>query len=378
MRVESFSDLVRNLYMGALEDSQWTQALNAIATELNSVVGYMGLINPATRSESQSYTNFDPDTHRDLSRKWQEHYGPRSPIRTKLLQQQPGQILPCHALIEPKVFERSVFFNEWWRPLGLRYQLHAIADRSRQEIAILSVVRPRSLGPYGSDETALMKLLLPHYRAVYQLKSRLVGLARWEQANLLYSNTAGAGVVHIGRDGRILAMNGDAERLLRLQDGLSAARGRLTATRQDDDERLNWLLQTACQLSHGVANDAAGITPGGMVCVSRPSGRRPFTIRVLPIVGRSAFVEGDQLAAIVEVIDPEAATPTLPEKWLAPFNLTPAETRLANALLQGGSHKEIALRLGISPNTVAVQRRSLYRKLGVSRHHELLQMARVI
>jgi DNA-binding CsgD family transcriptional regulator len=53
------------------------------------------------------------------------------------------------------------------------------------------------------------------------------------------------------------------------------------------------------------------------------------------------------------------------------FGLTPAERRVALALLEGLSNAEIACLRGSSPRTVANQIASLYRKVGVRSRAEL-------
>lgn len=55
-------------------------------------------------------------------------------------------------------------------------------------------------------------------------------------------------------------------------------------------------------------------------------------------------------------------------------SLTPAERRVANALIEGSSHRGIALERGVSERTVASQIASIYRKLQVSGRRELTAM----
>ena len=61
---------------------------------------------------------------------------------------------------------------------------------------------------------------------------------------------------------------------------------------------------------------------------------------------------------------------------LAGYRLTRAEMRLASALVEGSQLKDIALRFDVSVNTLKVQRRSLYRKIGATRHFDLMRLAR--
>ena len=54
--------------------------------------------------------------------------------------------------------------------------------------------------------------------------------------------------------------------------------------------------------------------------------------------------------------------------------LTVREIETARLILQGFSSKAIAQQLGISPETVKVHRRNVYRKLGISSQTQLLSI----
>jgi len=57
-----------------------------------------------------------------------------------------------------------------------------------------------------------------------------------------------------------------------------------------------------------------------------------------------------------------------------PARLPRRQVQVLNALLGGESEKEIAFRLGISPNTVHVYVKALYRRHNVSSRAELMSL----
>ncbi|MFZ2029127.1 MAG: response regulator transcription factor [Vitreimonas sp.] len=61
---------------------------------------------------------------------------------------------------------------------------------------------------------------------------------------------------------------------------------------------------------------------------------------------------------------------------IASLGLTPREQEVLAQLATGKSNKEIAQKLGISPNTVKTQVASLYQKLEVQRRTQAIQKAR--
>ncbi|MGD9815611.1 MAG: response regulator transcription factor [Hyphomonadaceae bacterium] len=64
------------------------------------------------------------------------------------------------------------------------------------------------------------------------------------------------------------------------------------------------------------------------------------------------------------------------EAAIATLGITPREQEVLALLAAGKSNKEIAQKLGVSPNTVKTQVASLYQKLEVQRRTQAVQKAR--
>ena len=77
-------------------------------------------------------------------------------------------------------------------------------------------------------------------------------------------------------------------------------------------------------------------------------------------IGELLFLRADEVAA------PVSRVTVHPEVLQCAYDLTPAETRVAFALLDGSSAKAAAKALNVSPNTVRTQIREVYAKLGVN------------
>jgi DNA-binding CsgD family transcriptional regulator len=122
----------------------------------------------------------------------------------------------------------------------------------------------------------------------------------------------------------------------------------------------------------GLIAAASGGAAGAMA-VPVPGRRLPLSLTVTPVTAdRFGLVSGG--TALVCVTDLEAGI-VLPEKQLRTlFGLTPAETRLAAALLDGATMAEAAERFGVSINTVHVQLARLFDKTGTKRQTELVRL----
>jgi DNA-binding CsgD family transcriptional regulator len=105
--------------------------------------------------------------------------------------------------------------------------------------------------------------------------------------------------------------------------------------------------------------------------VQRHDGHPPYILTVAPL-GADLSVYGRPLALIV-LADPDQQSPS--ERDLAEFfGLSPAESRLAVALLAGKKLREIALDWGVQITTLRTQLSSILRKTGVTRQVDLIRL----
>jgi DNA-binding CsgD family transcriptional regulator len=172
------------------------------------------------------------------------------------------------------------------------------------------------------------------------------------------------GVIVTDSDGRVIQMNRAAERILRLADGLIIRNGKLGAMLIPDNERLSAFVAVAAA---GEKTRAAI----GRMRVGRHSGRLEYTVTVAPL-GDDVEIDG-RFLTIILVVDPEDPTPS--ETELADFfGLSPAESRLAAALMAGKSLSDVAIEASVQITTMRTQLSSILRKVGVKRQLDLVRV----
>jgi DNA-binding CsgD family transcriptional regulator len=98
---------------------------------------------------------------------------------------------------------------------------------------------------------------------------------------------------------------------------------------------------------------------------------RPYPIRAIPLPA-AASPGGGRLTVLV-FASPGSGDWSRP--LAADFGLTPAEIRLTGALLESDSLARAADSLGISINTAKTQLASIFRRTGLRRQKELVQLA---
>jgi DNA-binding CsgD family transcriptional regulator len=91
-------------------------------------------------------------------------------------------------------------------------------------------------------------------------------------------------------------------------------------------------------------------------------GRGKLLLTALPLTQNAHQLARDQAKVVIFVDDPAAKLSAGNGIFTVLFGFTPAECRVAEALLAGESPKVIADRFAITENTVRTQIRSLYDK----------------
>ena len=148
------------------------------------------------------------------------------------------------------------------------------------------------------------------------------------------------GLIGLDRSGAIVESNARGREVLCQEGGLHERDGRLGAKRAGDAEALERILEPALG---GQAESGAR----GFLVVGAWPNERPLTVYVNQANGSHSGV-----AAIVVVLDPWRQMRLRPEQVAKSLGLTPAESRVAVALAEGMTIREIAQSTNRKPDSV--------------------------
>jgi DNA-binding CsgD family transcriptional regulator len=172
-----------------------------------------------------------------------------------------------------------------------------------------------------------------------------------------------AGVIVTDSGAGVLEMNRAGEAIVRLEDGLLIRNDRLCARRVFETAKVAKLIAGA------TAEGKLGTA--GRMLLGRGGGLAAYVLTVAPL--RIGFVADERRLAMVVVVDPARHAPS--ETDLAEFfGLSPAEARVAAALLTGKTLAGIAGASGIRITTVRTQLASILRKVGANRQADLVRI----
>ena len=181
-------------------------------------------------------------------------------------------------------------------------------------------------------------------------------------------NRVAVGVFLLDNERRVLFRNLRAQELLDEVDGIGLSReGWLRGGKPQQTQALRDIVDLAiARVGQGSrqGSDAIGLT--------RDSGRRPLIAVACPL-GRGPSAPGVPVVGLF-VTDPEWRSSGAAEAVAQLYGLSPAETRLALALVRGLRVDEIADEFGLSRNTVSYTLKNLFRKTETDRQADLISL----
>jgi DNA-binding CsgD family transcriptional regulator len=157
-------------------------------------------------------------------------------------------------------------------------------------------------------------------------------------------------VILIGAEGRVQGMNIRGQALLREADAMRFDGASVHATDAARDARLQAAL-------------AAG--KSSVLLVNRLSGGPPLEVAVTAL-------PGDLCALIVG--DPGRTCSAKVDRIRALYRLTPAESRVLGAVVEGEGSDAAAQRLGMSVHTLRRHLKSIFAKMNVDRQSQLVKV----
>jgi DNA-binding CsgD family transcriptional regulator len=361
-------DLVGGIYDAANDPQLWPAFLERFAEAAHSASTFIFYYDLANL-EANIFSSVRTDS--EWWRKYSDYYAELDPWAAGgfRLGLGSGAVATGEMLCPNDTLRRSEFANDFLEPGGVFHECCGVVFREPRGASVISCLRPRRLGPFGDEQTRLLQLLMPHLQRALQLHTRIAGLESNADSASEALDRLPIALIVVDAAGKVLLLNRQAQDILALNDGLSLGRNGLVTPRPEQTNRLRGLIQGAIAAASGY-----GIDSGGAISIPRPSLSRPFQVLVTPLRSRTSARWPGNAAAAIFVTDPESRIEPPVKVFGRLFGLTPAEARLAGALMQGNSLTEAAEEFHLSRNTVRSQLRRILEKTGTARQGELIRL----
>lgn len=361
---DDFSRLVQQIYSAAVQPDYWAVALD----EISSVCGATGCALLITDRNHNEITAKSVGADPAATTAYNDHYC-RLDIVVSALQSMPvGRVVPHEDLTTREELASSEFYNDWSLPNGYGDGLGSVLTRDRDSMAWLFVAARSATHPFGSPERiVLVQALVSHLQQAIRTQARLAELDRRNGDLIAAFDSLSDGVAIVGGDGRVIHMNPAAAAMVVADDGLGVRSGHLIATVGRTDGALGHLVHRA------LGGWPADIAAGGCQAIARPSGRRPYVARVIPLAPEIATDVASQ-GVLIMIADPEREPEPEADTLRRLYGLTTTEAQVAQRVLGGTGLRPIAEEMSLSLPTIRSHLQHVFNKTGTHRQAELVRL----
>ena len=381
----TYDSLVHQIYDAALEPTRWTQVVRDITRACGGCSGM--LFTPMHGPQQGGITIVDNIPQWTL-----EHWAARSiredPYMCVANQRglvREGFVVNGSDLVTEEELLQTRFYRELWEPIELAKVCSGVVFDGTDSFklpTVLSIFGRLQDPPFGALQLDFIQRLLPHMSRALGVMYHLRESRLHEATSLATLERMTSGVVLLDGQGRLHFANDAARRQFGNRDLWSVRRlpdGGETLALASHFHVLNAELQRAVAVALNPLTASAPDHFSDALVLSDPAGKPSCVIHVASLGSTTADRQlgrqgGAGARAILFLYDLQAAS-SVPPKLLAKlFALTPAESRAALQLLQGGNVDVMAERLGVAANTLKSQLKSVYAKTHTHRQADLLKL----
>ncbi|EJM31258.1 MULTISPECIES: helix-turn-helix transcriptional regulator [Pseudomonas] len=363
LSLDTFSDLIGNLYQGPLETIPWATFLNQLNVYLKSKYVTFILRPPSTHVDGLMVNTTGTSTEAVAS--YNTHFFTLDPF----VGLPNRQVVTLAEFVSSDDWQKSEFYKNFLEAVDVFHILGADINTCDGAQCRIRISRGRDDKPFGDEEKTLLAHFIPHLERSIKVHMQL---NRIEVERNLYAgavNQMAVGTIILDEAGKVLQTNQVADRLIQEKDGIKLVNDGLQVGTDRDTQEFRRLVKQSL-LSQKSSNPSMVEA----LRVQRPSGRADLGI-IVRSVPLSEWSEGKQCPTVVIFIsDPEQQSTAPQEIVRALFDFTPAETQLAMLLANGLTLDEASEELGISRNTARAHLRSTFSKTGVTRQTMLVRL----
>jgi len=368
-----FSNLIGLIYEGATDPSRWTKDV------LPAVAQYIGapaciLYSPLHTPLNGGYFFLHGITQEHVDLYVQKHYE-KDPWKIAFDERKMyitgnvvigDEVVPRTQLLASNFYRECLSLNKNMVQLLTGFVFGT--DSTASMPGVCSFFRGSHHPDFDEEDRARMRLVLPHLSRSLGVMQRLQSAELTVASSLAALDRLPSGVLLLDASGTVAFANRSAQQMLEEGDGLrlrklshAAGLGDLVAESASDSGAIRDAISTTLSRDpYDTGHFSQSVT------VPRASGLASYTLQFSALGEHNEFAGSNSaFAAIIFIADGLKKIDIDPAVLQRTYELTPAEAKVAVALLEFASAKEVASVLDLSPHTVRTQIRNIYAKLGV-------------
>ncbi len=260
------------------------------------------------------------------------------------------------------------FVEEWLKPQSISDLVGCALMRTPRALGSIVFARHEDAGSVTEAEIASLRLLGPHFRRAVAI-GNLLDMKTIEAATFASAlETIAAGMVLVDREARVVHANGTARAMLAAADPIRSVQGRLQLpTTQASNALVDAITRSDLKLED--------LGQRGISIPALMKNGRPSVTHVLPLRGADLRCGLEQRATAAVFVAGIETVPQMPAAALALlYDVTPAEARVLELIVEGLTPRESAEKLNVSITTVRTHLARLFDKTHTSRQAELVAL----
>src|SRR6266700_2224071 len=356
------SELIESIYDAGLHPELWSD----VVVTLNAFFGSRacGLISKDSVSKSGAthyYCGVDPH----YIQLYAETYAQYDPL-ARLPRY--GEVRNIPDLVNFDEYRRGRFYQEWLRPQGCVDVANVVLEQSKSPCPMLMTIIPGK-EMLDAGQRAGMQLIAPHAsralminRAIERKQQRAIALAD-------VVDSLNTGVILLDGACNIVHSNPAGETILAADDVLRTVCGRLVARSPEANLALRDIFRDAGEV-------AAAAAAGRKIPLMSHDGAYYIAhVIALPLLLRHGAEPACGAVGALFVWKAEVDGQSCAGLLDRTFELTPAELRVLQSIVEVGGVPETAAALGIAETTVKTHLHRVFAKTGASRQADLVKLS---
>ena len=366
-RAEIPSELVSLIYAAATDNSLWQSVCDELYKHTKSPVKMFGHSVRTYESLGLIGAGWDPAELDSYHR----YYGDLNPWMQMDVAMPVGMVGVSDQAVSREDLFKTEFYNDWLRPQeDLIAGSAMICYRSNDKfVAMVGACRARDVDNTLPDMTGLLETLSSH---ITQSITISTVLQNGNNGSMQHLQTSRYGIMLVHHSGRIGFVNATAEHFL---SASSVACITPTGKLRTKDEKLQGYFSRAVRAMQNA--DYNGL-PKPFPIPTLRRGRGVIHSHIFPDLAKHDFpgsVWSDPVAGAFVIAGRLGLSPSQSYvDMIASFGATPAEARIAQALMEGNSLYEFADANHLSRHTVRNQMRALLHKTGTRNQADFINL----
>jgi DNA-binding CsgD family transcriptional regulator len=300
---------------------------------------------------------------------YRDRWGAEDP-RRKFLERAHGEsIFASQYDLDEADLQNSAFYRQFLAPQGIGHTLAANLTEAAGVYRQIYVERSLDQQPFSAEDTLEFRRFVRQMANAERLAVEIEERSRVQTLPKYILDNMSVGTIVADEACRIHFANAAAADILSDGDGLARRDGRLQAGRSFEMNGLTAHIRGAIDRSGESDLD------GRAMLIARPSGKRPYAVIVMPLVGQ--HTPGTHTAAqraLLFVTDLDHRNNELAPRLVQLFGLSKAEARVAAGIAEGRRLQEVAQEFNVRMPTVRTQLRAVLKKIGANRQADLVRI----